>query len=167
MSVDPRTPRAVVRPGLAVVWLAVASSTVLGAAGIAAVRSLAGAAVGVAVLELIWQCDLRPRAAWNGTGAVVLRPFGARATVRWTDVRCVWVCGGLVMIKTRDGGTVRFGFGLRGAHRAGAIRTSIRAARTAPDRSPLPHLPDAGRPWWAYLTLGLNLVGAWLAIAPA
>ncbi len=136
MSVDPRTPRAVVRPGLAVVWLAVASSTVLGAAGIAAVRSLAGAAVGVAVLELIWQCDLRPRAAWNGTGAVVLRPFGARATVRWTDVRCVWVCGGLVMIKTRDGGTVRFGFGLR--ERTGP------GPSVPPSGPPVPH-PTAAR----------------------
>ena len=164
MSADPR---AVLRPGLAVVWVAVASCTVLGAAGIAAVQSLAGAAVGVGVLELIWQCDLRPRAAWNGTGAVVLRPFGARDTVRWTDVRCVWVCGGVVVITTGDGRTVRFGFGLRGAHRAGAIRTSIRAARTAPDGSRLPHLPTVGRPWWAYFTLGLNLVGAWLAIGPS
>jgi hypothetical protein len=72
----------------------------------------------------------------------------------------------MVLIRTRDRRTVRFGFGFRSAHRGQAIRTSIRAARDEPGTGPLPVLPREVRPWWAYFTLTLTLFGAWLAISP-
>gem|GEM_PF-6571070 len=104
-------------------------------------RPAPGLVAGTVLLELFWQADLRPRAAWNSAGVVVLAPFGYPRAVCWREVRAVAVNHGTVRILTSYHDIVRFDF------LPGRPRLHRRPGRAAPRRSSwFPPAPWRGWP---------------------